>query len=71
MASSGSSWDIADFEKVADDIDKKDDEVSAKTPKEKESLKKLCRPYLISAGIERRHQIYVYNESTYVSIALH
>ena len=52
MASSGSSWNIADFEKNADDIDKKDDEVSVKTPREQESLKKLCRCYLISAGIE-------------------
>ena len=37
MASGGSSWDIADFETVADDIDHKDDEVSAKTPAEQES----------------------------------
>ena len=29
MASGGSNWDIADFETIADDIDKKDDEVSA------------------------------------------
>ena len=52
MASGGSNWDIGDFETIADDIDKKDDEVSAKTPRERESLKKLCRPYLVSAGIE-------------------
>ena len=52
MASGGNSWDIADFETVADDVDHKDDEVSAKTPAEQESLNKLCRPYLISAGIE-------------------
>ena len=69
MTSSGSSWDIADFEKVADDIDKKDDEVSAKTPREQESLKKLCCPYLISAGIEGG--IRYINESTYVSIAFY
>ena len=53
MASGGSNWDIGDFETIADDIDKKDDEVSAKTPRERESLKKLCCPYLVSAGIER------------------
>ena len=52
MASGGSSWDIADFETVADDIDHKDDELSAKTPLEQESLNKVCHPYLISAGIE-------------------
>ena len=52
MASGGSSWDIADFETVADDIDHKDDELSAKTPLEQESLNKVCRPYLISTGIE-------------------
>ena len=32
MASGGSNWDIGNFETIADDIDKKDDEVSAKTP---------------------------------------
>ena len=47
MASGGSSWDIADFETVANDIDHKDDELSAKTTVEQESLNKLCRPYLI------------------------
>ena len=52
MASGGSSWDIADFETVADDIDHKDDELSAKTQLEQEPLNKVCRPYLISAGIE-------------------
>ena len=52
MASGGSSWDISDFERIADDIDKKDDDVSAKSPQQREAIKKLCRPYLISAGIK-------------------
>ena len=30
MASGGSSWDIVDFETVADDVDKKDEEFLAK-----------------------------------------
>ena len=35
MASGGSNWDIADFESIADDIDKEDDKVSAILPKTK------------------------------------
>ena len=43
MASGGSSWEIVDFETVADDVDK-DEEFLAKTSEEQESLSRLRRP---------------------------
>ena len=70
MASGGTSWDIADFEVLANDIDKNDEELSAKAPQERECLNKLCRPYLISAGIEEGINTFDH-EPTHVSITVY
>lgn len=47
----GSKWEISNFEQVADEIDSKDDDLTGNDSDIKE-LKKITRPYLISAGIE-------------------
>ena len=45
-------WDIASFEKIADDIDKEDASNESNLCSSSNELKKLSRPYLVSAGIE-------------------
>ena len=47
----GSSWNIYEFEEIADKIDGEDDKVTGNTTDSK-NINKKCRPYLISAGIE-------------------
>jgi len=48
-----SKWDITSFEKMADDIDEKDaSHRSTYSHSLSNELKKLSRPYLVSAGIE-------------------
>ena len=48
-----SKWDITMFEKMADDIDKEDaSHGSSYSHSLSDELKKLSRPYLVSAGIE-------------------
>ena len=47
----GSSWDVTNFEEVADDIDSKDEELTGVTV-DSHQLKGLTRPYLVAGGIE-------------------
>ena len=47
----GSSWDVANFEEAADNIDTKDEELTGDTV-DLFQLKSLTRPYLVAAGIE-------------------
>ena len=49
---SGTTWRITDFETVADKIDDRDDEYSGNSATEQSKLRKLSRPYLVSAGYE-------------------
>ena len=44
----GSSWDVPNFEKVADEVDSRDEELTGDTKK----IKSLARLYLVAAGIE-------------------
>ena len=45
-------WDITLFEKMADDIDEEDVSHGSNCSSLRNELKKLSRPYLVSAGIE-------------------
>lgn len=47
----GSSWSVYEFEDVADKIDAEDNKVTG-SDAESNEIAKLCRPYLVSAGIE-------------------
>ena len=49
---SGTSWRVTDFETVADEIDERDDEYSGNSSAQQSKLRKLSRPYLVSAGYE-------------------
>ena len=48
---SGSNWDVQGFEKVADEVDSRDEELTGNTT-DSMRIKSLARPYLVSAGIE-------------------
>ena len=57
------SWDVTSFEAVADDIDARDEEHrSSYSQGTSLSLRKLSRPYLVSAGIDNGiHYIFTMN----------
>ena len=48
----GPSWDVASFESIADQLDSSDEAIASRTKAEMDKMKKLSRPYLVSAGIE-------------------
>ncbi len=48
---SGSSWQVSEFETVANELDE-DEACSGDSEGHNKQLKSLCRPYLLSAGIE-------------------
>ena len=47
----GSSWGVENFEKVADEVDSRDEELTGDTADSKK-IKSQARPYLVAAGIE-------------------
>ena len=48
----GQSWDIANFETIADQIDTADERYASRSSDEKKKIRNLTSPYLVSAGIE-------------------
>ena len=48
----GSTWQMAGFENVADELHAQDESFSGDSVRFNDQLKSLCRPYLVSAGIE-------------------
>ena len=48
----GQSWDIANFETIADQIDTADERYASRSSDEMKKIRNLTRPYLVSAGIE-------------------
>ena len=51
QAMAGTKWEVEHFEDVADEMDKKDEELTGNN-KESLHLRKLMRPYLVSTGRE-------------------
>ena len=47
----GSNWNVCEFEDIADRVDAEDDKTTGNDA-ESQKIKKICRPYLVSAGIE-------------------
>ena len=47
----GSSWDVANFEQIADEVDSRDKGLTGDTV-DSQQLKSLTRPYLVAAGID-------------------
>ena len=44
-------WDMQNFESIADEIDAAEEDISGISDNV-QKVKELCRPYLVSAGIE-------------------
>ena len=52
MGTGGTSWEVSNFESVAEEIDSKDDKMASKLPAHTAKIRKNSQPYLISMGYE-------------------
>ena len=62
----GSSWNVANFEEVTDELDLRDEELTVDTVDSRKL--KIARPYLVVAGIENgiKFTFFFLHEALYV-----